>query len=341
MAQVIIDDTNLKNIANAIRAKGGTSNKYKPSQMAEAIMAIVSGDIDTGDIPETAFTLSGNCDYWNYEGTWDWFCELYGSEIESGTITSAKSMFYNSELTNIPFDIRLGGSGYHNCSEMFMLATNLKSISPNITIYRPNNLAYMCYNCSSLTSFAPTIGTTDYVNNTSISGDFQSMFANCTSLKTISPDFLENMFCRATSKNLLNCDAFAGCKALTELRNLTIGYTNDRTTNICGYQPFKDCYSITEIIFKSDPGVTNLSNQNLRIIGNVGYSNYEDISVSRYNRNSAVNTINSLPNISLGSNNIIQFNGASGSSTEGGAINTMTEEEIAVAVAKGWTVSLV
>jgi hypothetical protein len=84
-----------------------------------------------------------------------------------------------------------------------------------------------------------------------------------------------------------------------------------------------------------------LSNQNLRITGNVGYSNYEDISVSRYNRNSAVNTINSLPNISLGSNNIVQFNGASGSSTDGGAINTMTEEEIAVAVAKGWTVSFV
>lgn len=336
MAKAFIEEDTLTAIGNAIRSKGNTTKLLKPSEMAGAIMAMVSGDI-----PETALTLSGNCDYWNYGGTWDWFCELYGSEIHGGVIISGNGMFYGSELANIPFDIFMGGDGRNDCSRMFMSATNLKSISSNMTIRRPNNLAYMCYDCSSLTSFTPTIGTTDYVNNTSINGDFEYMFGNCTRLKTISPYFLENMYCYGTNKNLLNCNAFMGCKSLTELRNLTIGYASDRTINICGYQPFKDCYSITEIIFKSDQGITNLSNQNLRITGNVGYSNYEDISVSRYNRNSAINTINSLPNISLGSNNIVQFNGASGSSTDGGAINTMTEEEIAVAVAKGWTVSFV
>lgn len=65
---------------------------------------------------------------------------------------------------------------------------------------------------------------------------------------------------------------------------------------------------------------------------------------SRYNRTSAVNTINSLPDTSeylstAGGTNTITFLGASGSLTDGGAINTMTEEEIAVATAKGWTVS--
>lgn len=33
--------------------------------------------------------------------------------------------------------------------------------------------------------------------------------------------------------------------------------------------------------------------------------------------------------------------GKAGSKTDGGAINTMTAEEIAVAAAKGWTVTLV
>ena len=42
-----------------------------------------------------------------------------------------------------------------------------------------------------------------------------------------------------------------------------------------------------------------------------------------------------------GGTNTIKFNGAAGSATDGGAINTLTEEEIAVATAKGWTVSLV
>ena len=69
-----------------------------------------------------------------------------------------------------------------------------------------------------------------------------------------------------------------------------------------------------------------------------------NIEYSRYNHNSAVETINSLPQIPsdyTDAGNTIKFNGASGSATDGGAINTLTEEEIAVATAKGWTVALV
>lgn len=66
-----------------------------------------------------------------------------------------------------------------------------------------------------------------------------------------------------------------------------------------------------------------------------------DINYSRYNHDSAVRTINSLPDTSAYGTNIIKFKGASGALTDGGAINTLTEEEIAVASAKGWTVSLV
>ena len=43
MAIVTINDENLTNIASAIRAKNGTENTYKPSDMAAAIAAIVSG----------------------------------------------------------------------------------------------------------------------------------------------------------------------------------------------------------------------------------------------------------------------------------------------------------
>lgn len=69
-----------------------------------------------------------------------------------------------------------------------------------------------------------------------------------------------------------------------------------------------------------------------------------NIAYSRYNHDSAVETINSLPDTSAylaenGGTNTIVFTGASGSKTDGGAINTLTEEEIAVATAKGWAVS--
>ena len=71
-----------------------------------------------------------------------------------------------------------------------------------------------------------------------------------------------------------------------------------------------------------------------------------DLHYSRYNHDSAVATINSLPDTSAylasaGGTNTIKFKKDSGKLTDGGAINTLTEQEIAVATAKGWTVSLV
>lgn len=70
------------------------------------------------------------------------------------------------------------------------------------------------------------------------------------------------------------------------------------------------------------------------------------IAYSRYNHDSAVETINSLPDTSAylasaGGTNTIKFTSAAGSKTDGGAINTLTAEEIAAATAKGWTVTLV
>jgi hypothetical protein len=61
---------------------------------------------------------------------------------------------------------------------------------------------------------------------------------------------------------------------------------------------------------------------------------------SLYNHDAAVRTINSLPDCSATGTNTIYFQGNYGLYTDGGAINTLTEEEIAVAAAKGWTVSL-
>ena len=70
-----------------------------------------------------------------------------------------------------------------------------------------------------------------------------------------------------------------------------------------------------------------------------------DVNYSRYNHDSAVRTINSLPDTSkaghTGYDNIIKFKGASGAKTDGGAISNLTSSEIAVATAKGWTVTLV
>ena len=50
MANVVIDDTNLTNIAAAIREKNGSTDTYKPNEMAAAIRAISGG----GDTPASS-----------------------------------------------------------------------------------------------------------------------------------------------------------------------------------------------------------------------------------------------------------------------------------------------
>jgi hypothetical protein len=73
-----------------------------------------------------------------------------------------------------------------------------------------------------------------------------------------------------------------------------------------------------------------------------GYSTENPHHYSRYDKASAIRTINSLPDVSgSGGTNTIKFKGEAGLKTDNGAINTMTPEEIAVATAKGWTVSFV
>ena len=71
-----------------------------------------------------------------------------------------------------------------------------------------------------------------------------------------------------------------------------------------------------------------------------------DVAYSRYNHDSAVNTINSLPDTSAyltsaGGTNTIKFKKASGSKTDGGAIENLTDAEKYVATAKGWTIAWV
>lgn len=79
------------------------------------------------------------------------------------------------------------------------------------------------------------------------------------------------------------------------------------------------------------------------------YAELEDANYApycRYNHDSAVRTIQSLPDTSAylatqtNGTNIINFNGKSGGLTDGGAIETLTVDEVAIANAKGWTVKL-
>ena len=59
MADVLVQDSSLQNIANSIRGKNGETDKYKPGEMAAEIDSISTG-IDTSDATAIASDITNN-----------------------------------------------------------------------------------------------------------------------------------------------------------------------------------------------------------------------------------------------------------------------------------------
>jgi hypothetical protein len=175
--------------------------------------------------------------------------------------------------------------------------------------------------------------------------------------------------------------AFYGCYSLDEVTNMPVITAGTLTSN-CFSNTFTNCQRLKRFTFETNEdgspkvaqwksqtiefnsaGVTMTSSYVLdynsgiteatKVVDDETYQALKNDpdwwtpwnKYSRYNHDSAVETINSLPDTSAylasaGGTNTIKFKGANGSDTDGGAINTLTAEEIAVAAAKGWTVTI-
>ena len=377
MSKVLVNETSLTAIANAIRAKNGETTTYKPAQMATAITNLPTG---SPDIPDSAFNKSGNLDYVYCNGQWDWFLNTYGDKITASAVSSCSHTFYNSYVQNIPFYMYFpsgwnDGSVYGiNVEYMFANCTALESL-PELRNIQPNTMEGMLWNCLSLTDIS-----TLYDANYMYLSNCAYLFQNCYALREINSELFENLQLAdirlLTDKTLLN-RGFSACISLDELIDVPVDTYTDTITSNMFLSPFSNCCRLKNLTFHSTTGTVNWSNQNINLSDNVGYSdtgeyyetylknfggftdstritndtNYQtlknnynswttDVAYSRYNKDSAIATINSLPT-TTGTSNIIKFMGNSGSKTDGGAINTMTAEEIAVATAKGFTVSFV
>ena len=167
------------------------------------------------------------------------------------------------------------------------------------------------------------------------------------------------------------------CYSLNEIVDLPV-ITQTSFTSNAFYNSFSSCSRLKRLTFKMNedgsPIVANWKNQTIDLSNCVGYFQYDHMAknyggfttatqitddatyqalkdnpdswtagygYSRYDHDSAVETINTLPDVSAtGGTNTIKFKGACGELTDAGAISTLTEEEIAVAATKGWTVTL-
>lgn len=167
-----------------------------------------------------------------------------------------------------------------------------------------------------------------HYNATWTSNAFYNSFTNCSRLKNLTfalnPETNAPYVVKWKSQNI----------DLTK----SVGYSQNSSQPIISYNS-----GITKDKMVRDPGLSTHTYEELK---NDPDWFAIDVQWSRYNHDSAVATINSLPDTSAyitanGGTNTIKFKGSSGSSTDGGAISNLTAEEIAVATAKGWTVTLV
>lgn len=213
-------------------------------------------------------------------------------------------------------------------------------------------------------------------------GSRGSLIAYCSSLRS-GPNLNKVINIPSSSPNSLYDSLYSYCYALDEIIDLPV-MKKELTSNYFSYF-LQSCYRLKRFTFTTNPdGTPQVAQWKSQVIDltQIGWTafysidkilNYNsgitadkevtddasyqalkndpdwfscDIAYSRYNHDSAVETINSLPDTSAylaskGGTNKIKFSGASGSATDGGAINTLTADEIAVATAKGWTVEIV
>lgn len=344
----------------------------------------VTVNVPTGGagIPSEALTISGNCNYRFYNGGWDWFIENYGNQITTNNITDVSYMFANSNLTEIPFTINLDINSSCSCTQMF---NNCDLLTALPEIYgKPTTLRATLAGCRRIRHIPDSWGNLDFSYFTNNNYAYMNSFLEgCLSLRSIPATLVSNLHNDKTTA--INAkfyyQAFRDCASLDEIQNLPIdGVT---ITNNMFYYSFYYSTRLKNMTFATDNGIpytANWKGQTIELTTYVGYAstatdilNYNSgitsdkqvtddttyqalkddpdwfttkVAYSRYNHDSAVATINSLPDTSAylaanGGTNTIKFKGESGSATDGGAINTLTEEEIAVATAKGWTVTLV
>jgi hypothetical protein len=151
MANVIINDTNLTNIAKAIRNKNGKSTKYKPSQMAAAINAIETGG--RGEIACVEFDNSSVTSYYNTFDLSNWISNKSQIVAISGVwgrtaSPTAKDTHYSSTVI---FHENAYNANYDDYAACSMSALNsldsVKGLSPfdsKISVKVSNDLKLTC-----------------------------------------------------------------------------------------------------------------------------------------------------------------------------------------------------
>lgn len=172
MSNVLVNETSLQNIANAIRTKNGSSDTYTPSEMSTAIENIPSGGNKFAFVGGGGFSFRGDTRN-NLQGEIDNIV----ANVNTSTITQCYWMFQNCiNITSL--DLRgFDTSNVVDMNGMFRLCKSLTTLDlSTLTSTNVEDISYMFYSCINLMNidmrnFNFTTATTyDYMfgnNNTS------------------------------------------------------------------------------------------------------------------------------------------------------------------------------
>ena len=367
-------------IGDAVRQKSGTTEKMTLDQMATAVNELSVGPTDedltfTGDLQY--FNYQGRISKILKK-----YGNRITFKNVSSFYSAFKSIKQEEELPYVISGGASNGI-YTNLSGIFQSGTKLKKIG-ELKDIAPSDMTGMFAYCSNLRELPKiTDWDFSYLHQLTYNS-FSYIFNGCYSLRKIPPELLKELWCSGTGQsNYVLYDGFSQCYALDELRGLPLGdktktYTSNRWSSPYSLNRIKDILfetqedgtpytlaqqsmtiSIDESYGWCSPGSENsLLNFNSGITKDKEVNSAETYQAlkndpdwystskdySRYNRQSAINTIATLPDTSAyltanGGTNTIQFPSGLGKLTDAGGVDTLTPEEIAVATAKGWTVS--
>ena len=345
----------------------------------------VTVDIESSgvELPPEAFEISGDASYKFAYTAWNWYIDALSDKITTKDLSEANYMFYyNTDIEEIPFELNFSYPDDIVTSDIENMFSNCKKLKtvPKFNNCRVKNRNNLFSNCSALEEIPSDFASgfdwsyTDNLTNGSYLAGAKEMFNGCSSLRSIPMDFI------AHNNRVINYSyctyygAFTGCTVLDELVNLPVICRDAKWTSNAFYNTFKNCGRLKDMIFETQEDGTPYEAKwkgqtiDLTTVGYYGSLKFIEgkqvtndetyqalkndpdwwttaVAYSRYNHDSAVRTINSLPDTSAylataGGTNTIKFSKKGGMSTDGGAAELLTEEEIAVATAKGWTVSV-
>lgn len=185
MANVLVEETSLSNIASAIREKSGGSATYKPGEMAAAISNLPTG----GSSEDEILTRSGSGDYVNDRIETLGGGAFYQTNYSTITLSNVKVMDgasiirFNNNLTEL------------NLPALTTITCTYVEPSHS-TIYGmqiSNNASLTTLNFPNLTTMSDSVGASFEANPNLVSAsmpllttaNLREMFAYCPSLETV------------------------------------------------------------------------------------------------------------------------------------------------------------